>query len=293
MALWPAPKMPFVVFSTPQDKLIPNGKHETFKGIHALKFLFSIKPNTQAVKDLADFPFKFSAPWHLRHSVAVMTANVHSARLLAASVPISNFWATAARNPFASKLMMVNLRNALRVFNLANHNQATIPDALVPFACTQAAYDIGESMLLLSFCEHANKTDATSKDVISTALFVWKNVAQQSVIKPWERHKDAIITQCKRYIAEHYAYHVSHSKWESDTGLKVDHVTNREAVYDALLCNPHNTTLLTLWDVYKRMGIPQMTPVFSMLNSEFPAEGVADRFTIPSMDSTAEWLETL
>lgn len=297
--MWPPPRIAVVTFGTSPADVIPEGPKKVPKGIEALKFLFSITPASTPVSTLADHPFKFLSPWHSRSPVSVMTANVHSARLLAAAQPIATYWATSAKHAFGSKEMMIALQHATRLHELVNHTNATVPGDLLPFACTPELHKLGRVTMLLCLCSHAKFEEQESLNVVATAAHVWKVLSDLVISdRQWERYRQALVAKAKQTIADHYATHVVQSQWKPNKILvheKGDTLTH-EAVFDALSCNPSTSvieTLATQWSVYRRMGTPAQTPVATWLRDDIPPECNGTPISLPRLTANEAWLRSL
>lgn len=267
---------------TPPSSLVDGGSKKRLKGNEALKWLWRITADTPACSNLADYPFRFSATWRK----AVMTANVHSAREMAATAPIAKLWADAGRAPFASEAMVRGVCTVLKLRRTVAKGDFTAE--MQPFA-TSAEFDaMGVEILRLCLCAHAAmEADAVPK-IIASASKSWGTLHELNVPPSWEPYKRKLVAHAKDVIGKAYAYAIA--QWQMvPVGGKTRTVAPdqaRNAVHDALRCNPGADTANSLRALWRMYGSPPQdtpTPYATALASDVPMHNDWERFEVPEL----------
>lgn len=295
MALWPPPKLHGLTFATSPAEILQDGDKKIPRGVAALKFLFAITEDTEQRADAPEYPFKFTSGW-LNQNTPVMTANVLAARRLAAITPIAQCWAKAARYPYASKEMMIATRTALKLHQLTHY---PIDSDLVPFAGSNAFATLATGVLKLCLCRHTADSEADRQAIVDTACDVWKSLSEATVPVGWLAFKTAVINECKAYIARAYTSQVAKTEGTPQGMLNLpvqDHVGHHHAVYDALACARDKDTCALLeakWMIYRRLGVPERTPIATLLTGQAVPTGHGQGFQVPPWHATVDVLDEL
>lgn len=274
--MWPAPKLS-------GHRLVTACVE--FKGattpVSAAAVLMGIVPGTHAKAPLAQFPFRFVAPWR-SGLVTVLTANVLSARRLAIGAVVAAEWAEAARHPWHSRNAVKALQRAAAAFVLTE-GAVDIDEALLPFACSSVCHELALCHLQLALCHH---DDANAPRVASTAATVWRRAAMLEVPHEWVPYRTRLVAECRRVVANSYARHVVNANGVASDlfGGTGPAGGAHDSVFDALQCvsDPAlRRTLQEQWAVFERRGAATATPVVDMLRAGLPLEPLAPPLTLP------------
>lgn len=288
---WPPPKVPTYLFITPPGVLVEGGSKRRLKGNEALKWLWRITEETEARNGLPEHPFHFNTTWRK----GVMTANVHSAREMAATVPIATLWAEAGRAPFASESMVRAICAAIKLRRTVA--KGDFSDEMQPFATSKTLDTIGTEILRLVLCAHA-ETDAESLcKILASATEAWRALAVLDAPGPWQVFIRRAIEHAKSVIGKAYAYSIAQWQCVPTQGIcrTIPPDEARVNVHDALKCNPNEQTkqaLQTLSNIYGAPATPS-TPISSALQNDVIPTFEGEGFIVPELRGNDDLVRAL